>query len=395
MAKHAKLSPSAAYRWMNCPGSIALCETVPPRPESIYAKEGTAAHALAEMCLKNNIDPFTVNHVIVEGEQRYNVNEEMAEAVLLYLKTINEIKDQYANAESFIETKLNLNAWVPGCWGTADFLLVVPKDRVVVVDYKHGAGVAVDANSPQLKIYALGAVGVTNPNQVKYAEVKIVQPRAQHSEGPVRSVVYKVEDLLEWGRTVLKPKAKEAMKPNAERKPGSWCRWCDALDVCPEARKGALAVAKIMFDEKGIPQEPQPVLPPVEDLTPEELAKIHRIAKNFLTPWVKAVENRLREILATKGPTAGLKLVAGRATRKWADEAEAEKTLTDLLGEDAYDVKLVSPAKAEKALKKIGYGKEVLDGLIEVSHSISIAPIDDKRPAIETKAERMFPTDNE
>ena len=46
--KHAKLSPSAAARWINCPGSIRLSEKVPPPPSSDYADEGTLAHAVAE-----------------------------------------------------------------------------------------------------------------------------------------------------------------------------------------------------------------------------------------------------------------------------------------------------------------------------------------------------------
>ena len=48
MAAHAKLSPSAASRWLNCPGSVALCATLPTPPSTYYADEGTAAHALAE-----------------------------------------------------------------------------------------------------------------------------------------------------------------------------------------------------------------------------------------------------------------------------------------------------------------------------------------------------------
>lgn len=47
---HAKLSPSAAERWMTCPGSVVLSEGMPQRT-SEFAEEGTLAHALAEMLL--------------------------------------------------------------------------------------------------------------------------------------------------------------------------------------------------------------------------------------------------------------------------------------------------------------------------------------------------------
>ncbi len=48
---HARLSPSAAERWMTCPGSVKLSEAIQDR-ESQYAAEGTAAHELAEHILR-------------------------------------------------------------------------------------------------------------------------------------------------------------------------------------------------------------------------------------------------------------------------------------------------------------------------------------------------------
>ena len=52
MAKHAKLGPSSASRWLNCPGSVALCATVPEEPSSEYADEGTFAHDIAERAIR-------------------------------------------------------------------------------------------------------------------------------------------------------------------------------------------------------------------------------------------------------------------------------------------------------------------------------------------------------
>ena len=52
---HAKLGPSAAERWFNCPGSIRASEGM-PNNSSVFAAEGTAAHALAAWCLQTGKD---------------------------------------------------------------------------------------------------------------------------------------------------------------------------------------------------------------------------------------------------------------------------------------------------------------------------------------------------
>ena len=52
---HAKLSPSSAYRWIACPGSIRLSAGIPDT-SSVFAEEGTAAHELCELCLRDRTD---------------------------------------------------------------------------------------------------------------------------------------------------------------------------------------------------------------------------------------------------------------------------------------------------------------------------------------------------
>ena len=54
MAEHALLSASAAHRWGNCPGSLAM-EAGQENKSSGYADEGTAAHELAAWCLKHTM----------------------------------------------------------------------------------------------------------------------------------------------------------------------------------------------------------------------------------------------------------------------------------------------------------------------------------------------------
>lgn len=56
---HAKLSPSAAVRWLTCPGSIRLSADIPDT-SSPAAEEGTLAHELGELALLEGVDTADV-----------------------------------------------------------------------------------------------------------------------------------------------------------------------------------------------------------------------------------------------------------------------------------------------------------------------------------------------
>ena len=79
---HSKISASTCERWWNCPGSVREVAKCPPQPESVYAKEGTAAHKLAELCLLEGHGPFHMAGTELEG---VNVTNDMCEAVNVYL----------------------------------------------------------------------------------------------------------------------------------------------------------------------------------------------------------------------------------------------------------------------------------------------------------------------
>ena len=71
---HSMLGASKAHRWMRCPASVQLEATIPDE-ESFYAAEGTAAHALAEECLRSQKPPEHFIGVEFEG---FVVDEVMA-----------------------------------------------------------------------------------------------------------------------------------------------------------------------------------------------------------------------------------------------------------------------------------------------------------------------------
>jgi hypothetical protein len=325
---------------------------------------------------------------------KWKVTAEMIDAVQVYLDEVLATRSALAGATFEVEKRVSLDAWIPGGFGTSDHIALQMFGRAVVHDYKHGAGVAVDAvGNTQMRIYALGSIGVENRSQVETVEMVIVQPRAAHADGPIRRDEMKVEELFAWGHDVLKPGAKRTQDPNAPLTAGSWCRWCDASGVCPEQTRTA---TKAMFGESPLPvvvdpAKPSP-LPAVGTLTPERLAEIYQVSIELVEPWLKSVKAAWTDHLADHGPTCGYKLVAGRSTRKWADPIRAELEATEILKEeDAYEEpKLKSVAQLEKALKAAGKDPKALAHLVEVTRGVSVAREDDKRPALPANAEQMF-----
>ena len=159
---HAKLSPSAAARWINCPGSVALSELCPPPGSSDYADEGTLAHLIAEhkvLLTSGEITQAYYDKRLANALKSQYYCGEMDEATTYYMDTVMEIyceglkKDKAA--ELMVEQCFDLGSWVPKCFGTAD-AVVIAGDTIEVIDLKYGKGVKVDAvGNPQLRHQAL------------------------------------------------------------------------------------------------------------------------------------------------------------------------------------------------------------------------------------------------
>lgn len=71
---HAILSASGAHRWLNCPPSARWEGDLHEIGSSIFAEEGTAAHAVAELELNyrlGNITDFAYDQAFDELKEKY------------------------------------------------------------------------------------------------------------------------------------------------------------------------------------------------------------------------------------------------------------------------------------------------------------------------------------
>ena len=115
--KHARCSASAAYRWINCPGSVALSDQCPDPGSSSYADEGTVAHSLAELKLRHVLHEITdaqYKKRLAKIQQDDYYNGEMDEATDFYVETVlEEFAAAGEGAELMIEQRLDLSQWIP------------------------------------------------------------------------------------------------------------------------------------------------------------------------------------------------------------------------------------------------------------------------------------------
>ena len=388
---HSRLGASSSDRWMNCPGSVRLSAGLSSE-SSWYAKEGTAAHQLAEWCLKHNCDASAYEEpvITVEGDD-FPVTDEMTDAVQCYLDTVRSYEQD--GGALFIEQRLALDHIDDELFGTADAVVWQPgPNRLVVIDLKYGKGKAVEVeNNSQFLYYAVGAdrelarsgrnVGYTGAAEI---EVVVVQPRANHRGGPVRKWRLPSVELVEW-MADLKG-AVEATRGEAALNAGDWCKFCPVAATCPELRRKALAAAQAEFSDQG-----ELLLPKVTDMGPEMLAGVLDEVE-LLKTWLKRVEEFANaEALAGRPPT-GYKLVEGRSNRKWADEAKALAALRLYGLEDAVlltEPKIVGIPAVEKALGKKQVG--LLDGLVvKPPGKLTLVPADDPRPPVKADPKSEF-----
>lgn len=171
MRAHAILSPSASKRWMACPPSARLEEKLHDRfgeQSSPFAAEGTKAHAVAELKLlreKGRLgDADGINQFNYDARLKAlgDVSKEMHQATDLYVDIVMEklfaARRTCPDAKLFVEQRLDMARWVPGCFGTSD-AVVVSDEILDVCDYKNGSGVRVNAQeNPQARCYGLGAI---------------------------------------------------------------------------------------------------------------------------------------------------------------------------------------------------------------------------------------------
>ena len=374
---HALLGPSNAYQWAACPPSARLSEGLPDTG-SEAAKEGTLAHELAELKLRNYF------HSVDFGKRKLAATVKKLKENPLWNDEMMGYTDDYmdyvkAAALSFpaeptvaIEKKVDISEYVPECFGTADCLLI-GGGVIHVIDFKYGkspSGRVEAENNLQMQLYALGAWTASRMlYRVDRIRMSIVQPRLPDG---ITEWEIPLEKLLETGEWI-RERAQLAWKGEGEYHPDEkTCRFCRAKGRCRARAEKNIEMAFAPAKGK---------LPPL--ISNEEMGK-YLLQGQDVAKWLSDLQDcALQECLAGRD-VPGWKAVEGRSTRKWTDMDAAFGRLIEsgINAAVLWERKPVTLAQIEKIVGKKDFAECVGEYVVKEPGKPALVQESDNRPAI-------------
>lgn len=361
--KHARFSPSAAKRLINCPPSLVLGEQF-NEEESQYAAEGSAGHALAEYLIKKHLKKRVRRPV----SDYYN--DDLLEAVDDYVSyCIGEIEDAKRECPDpffAVEQRVDASNYVADCFGTAD--MVVMTDQVIhVIDLKLGKGVPVYAEeNPQLMIYGLGLLEIAEMlYDPKIVRLTIYQPRLNNSS------TWDIDPaaLKAWGEDVLRPRGAMALMGSGDFKAGSWCRFCKARNQCRARADEFLKLAQMEFRPPAL-------------LSDAEISEVLKVADE-LSKWASDVYTFAQDQAIVHGKEwTGFKLVEGRSNRKYTSDAEVAQAAESAGYSDIYKKSIIGVTEMERLMGKAEFARILGPLVYKPQGKVTLVPESDKREAI-------------
>lgn len=355
---HAVLSASSSSRWIKCPPS-AVAATMYPSTETEYTKEGTLAHEVAEWVAsgKSKKGP-SLKKGVDDG-----ITTEMLQCARAYSDYIQELITDN-NAVVLLEQRLDFSPWVPDGFGTGD-CIIIQGNRLDIVDYKYGQGVAVSAiDNSQMRLYGLGALNdFGDIYDIQEVGMHIFQPRLNN----ISSEVLTDGELLSWGNAV-KPIAQKASKGQGDYCSGEHCRFCPHAGQCPTLSADCLKVVNLGDGKATVPT-----------MAPWMIADILK-QEAMITGWLKAVKERALSQMLSGEEIPGYKVVEGRGSREWSSEDEVVMRLKGHYDPLQYTkTEILSPYQLEKSIGKKAVNEFLGEYIITKPGNPTIAPATDKR----------------
>jgi len=342
MSDHAVLQPSSAGVWVNCHGSVRMCQQFPQRADSPQSMEGTAAHSVMAELMHGHDAP--VGSLAPNG---IAITAEMHESAELFVEVFPP--ESFGPGGSLrCEQRVECPSIHSECWGTVDAAEL--RNRMLkVVDLKYGHVFVDEFENYQLIAYASGELDAlqfdwSGTSGDLDLELIIVQPRCYAGDGPIRVWKTTALSLIPYIER-LRAAALEALGPNPTLNCGEWCNHCSALHACPAAQHTASLAIGVAYNAMPSP------------MTPESLGLMLRrvtVARAMLNAVEGGLVEEAQALIQSGTPVQGFSLERGRGKVEWIKPADEILALGEMFGVDLRKVGLKTPIQASKLLAEKG-----------------------------------------
>jgi uncharacterized protein DUF2800 len=329
--------PSGAATWVVCTGNIDMRSMFPDAPDeadSEVTEDGTACHWLAAETYNGIVhqeDTLAPNGRVLTEEMFYGVD--------MYLRAVAA----WPNVVPVCEKSVRIDRILLGMSGTPDMWAYNPTTRTLhIADLKFGFRFVEVWENWQLICYACGLLDLLGLSWVDTRiEFTIVQPRARHREGPVRTWTVNANKLIPFIDTLH-----GAAKRATEYVPNPGCYDCPGRHICVAYQNSAMRACEISYSGGN-----------THELSPAALGKelaVLKDAEKKIKGRLSGLEVAAEHIIKRGGIVPGWTLAATWARETWREGTEIEiRTLAEKFYNNApvcKPVKLITPNQARAFL---------------------------------------------
>lgn len=334
---------SAASQWIYCHEAAWLAPLY-PKPEGTAAREGTAAHYLAEQVLKGAVPSTLINTPAHNG---VIISDDMVDPVMTYVDHVRSHGPGYW-VEQAIEIQFSVGKVTGTCDG-ASFNFNEIDGTLYIDDFKYGYAPVDVFENWQLIIYAMGVfIKYGSNTPIQRVVMSIIQPRAYHHDGPIRTWTITKDQLNEYF-VKLSHTVESIHSDSRQCTSGHHCRYCDALAFCPTAKQSCMNAVDVVMNAIPDTDTPQQIA---------ELLDVLTYASKTIQHTLDAVTARAESSILSGVPVPGYNFEPGRGKRRFIDPQQAIDTAR-VFGVDVTTTKPVTPAEAERR----GLDKSVVNSL--------------------------------
>ncbi len=192
------------------------------------------AYAIPKVAIAHGVDPKRLEHFVRRGTEfvtkllrarKWEMHQRFVEKKIAY-DPFND-RGRWLATTGTRDYSGRLPTELPG---TIDLALRAPSKPLVLFDWKTGETVYPDADENQQLRTLATALHRLFAGQHTECVSFIVRIDDEYIE-PIEGVI--TPQIMDVHRKKLRVAVREALSPSPAMRPGTWCQWCPALEMCP------------------------------------------------------------------------------------------------------------------------------------------------------------------